>query len=153
MLISVIRACVAGLIFAALASAAMAVNVPAADGQYGVPYQRELGKSCLGSACSVGFPAVAAKRRLDLSLVNCAALGNGSLASIAVFLIDAGGDPILSHELVLAQTIGGGETRRLFSEPVEISASPGRHIRISVLLNSGAAGLRCSIFGTLVVLP
>ena len=152
MLISVIRACVAGAILAATVSTAMAVSVPAADGQYGVPYQRELSKSCFGSSCSLDFPVIPTKRRLDLSLVNCAAQGVGSLTSIAVFLLE-GDDYLITHELIQAQTIVSGQTRRLFSEPVEISAGAGRRIRITVLLSNGAAGLRCSIFGTLVVLP
>lgn len=130
-----------------------APDVPPPPGQIGHPYQRELSKSCLGAGCSLDFPVVPAKRRLDLSLANCAVQGSGKVSSVAIFLND-GSTPLISHELIERQAIVlGSQTRHLFSEPVELSAVTGRHITASVLMNSGPVGIRCSLFGTLVVLP
>lgn len=130
-----------------------APDIPPPSGQIGHPYQRELGKSCLGAGCILDFPVVPAKRRLDLSLANCAVQGSGTLTGMALFL-NEGSTTLISHELIQRQTITiGSQVRRLFSEPVEISVVTGRHIVASVLLNSGPVDIRCSLFGTLVVLP
>lgn len=128
-------------------------DIPPPAGQFGHPYQRELSNSCLGAGCSIDFPAVPAKRRLDLSLANCAVQGSGTVSSIALFL-NQGSTPLISHELFEREAIpAGSQTRHLYSEPVELSVVAGRHIMASVLMNSGPVGIRCSLFGTLVVLP
>jgi hypothetical protein len=154
MLIHRVRAFFAGGVIAALLPAISFAEVPAPAGEVGIPYQIEGSKSCAGSGCILTFPVTPAKRRVDLSLVNCAAVGTGNLTSVALFLVD-GATHLLSQELVEDQTItsGGGEHRRLFGEPSAISIGPGRHLTANVLLSSGSSGIRCSLFGTLVFLP
>jgi hypothetical protein len=140
----------------AVAGSALAdttVSVPPTSAQRGTPYQAELANNCIGAGCGLEFPVVPLKRRLDLSLANCAVEGPGSLTSLAFFL-EQGSTVIVSHELVQKQAIASGSTtRRFFGEPVEISIASGRHLSVSVLMNNGPVGLRCSIFGTWVVFP
>jgi hypothetical protein len=153
MFAAMIRAALATAILAVTLPALAAPDVPPPAGQFGHPYQRELSSSCIGPGCEINFPVVPAKRRLDLSLANCAVQGAGTVESVALFL-NEGSTPLISHELIERQAIDyGSQIRHLFSEEVLLSVVSGRHIMASVLMSSGSVGMRCSIFGTLVVLP
>jgi hypothetical protein len=87
-------------------------EVPAPNGQVGIPYQREQTKQCLATGCIMEFPVVPTKRRIDLSLANCAVQGTGSLSSMSIGLYQ-GSTHILSHELIQAEVLAqGSQTRR-----------------------------------------
>ena len=130
------RAFLVGWVTATLLPALSFAEVPAPAGEIGIPYQIEGSKSCAQSGCILSFPVTPAKRRVDLSLVNCATVGTGNLTSVALFLVE-GATHLVSQELVQDQTItsGGGEIRRLFGEPSAISIGPGRRLTANVLLN------------------
>lgn len=153
MFAATVRGLLATALITASISAFSAPSIPPPSGQVGSPYQVQRVASCGGSGCTIDFPIIPQKRRADLSLANCAVVGTGGLSSMALVLRE-GTTNLLHHELIQAQSISVGmQTRRLFNDPIQISVAAGRHIRAQVALTSGSVGMRCSLFGTLVVLP
>jgi hypothetical protein len=113
-------------------------------------YQARLFLTCNGTTCSGEFPAIAAKRRLNLTRMTCALVGTaGSTFSAGVAKLTSA----LSNELLpefLPSVFSDSGGRHTLNEALDLRANATQHVAVDLFLASGTANSSvCTATGTL----
>jgi hypothetical protein len=116
-------------------------------------YQAQLTLGCANSTCAGDFPAVAAKRRLNITRITCGIVGSaGSTFSIAQALLQNANNITLLSEFPTA-VFSGSNGLHSVNQAIDMQIHTARHLRVVLVLASGTVGNGiCTATGTLETL-